>query len=172
MKIIIPDIPREGIDVDVHEAVSFDDSLFTVRGQLRVEKAGVEIWIRGTLRAEGGLQCSRCLTTVVSEMTIPVDVLYQPLEEMKGNDRREMTSDELDLDFYRGDELDIGGLLQEQVALNIPMKPLCHDACKGLCSQCGADLNLSTCTCGRGKRDPRFEELKKMEQNMKGDVSG
>ncbi len=167
MKIAIPDIPKEGIDLDVRETLSSDDSLFTVAGQLHIEKAGVEIWIRGSLKAEGELQCSRCLTTVAGTMTIPVDVLYHPLDELKGEDHYEVKSEELDLDFYRGDELDIGRLLREQVALNIPMKPLCHEACKGLCPLCGADLNAGDCGCSRSDIDPRFEELRKLTRERK-----
>lgn len=167
MKIVIPDIPKEGIDVDVQETLSSDDSLFTISGQLRIEKVGVEIWIRGNLKADVSLQCSRCLKSITGEITIPVDVIYHPLEELAGEDHHEIQSEELDLDFYAGDELDISRLLREQVALNVPMKPLCHEACKGLCPGCGTDLNLGTCACSRNNIDERFGELKKLIQERK-----
>ncbi len=167
MKIVIPDIPKEGVDIDVQETLSSDDSPFTINGRLHIEKAGVEIRLQGNLKADVSLQCSRCLTIHTGEMTIPVDVIYHPIEELVGDDHHEIQSEELDLDFYAGDELDISRLLREQVALNIPMKPLCHEACKGLCPRCGTDLNLSTCACSRNHIDPRFGELKKLMQERK-----
>ena len=46
-----------------------------------------------------------------------------------------------------------------QQQLNIPMKPLCRPDCKGLCAQCGADLNLGACACTPPKSDPRWAAL-------------
>jgi uncharacterized protein len=167
MKILIPDIPKEGLDVDIQETLAADDTLFSIEGRLKVEKAGDEIMVRGDLKAGVDLQCSRCLKKFTGDLTIPVDVVYHPVEELRGTDQHEIASDELDLDFYAGDELDIDRLLKEQVALNVPMKPLCNDSCRGFCPNCGTDLNVSTCSCSQKNIDPRFQELKKLLKERK-----
>jgi uncharacterized protein len=40
------------------------------------------------------------------------------------------------------------------------MKPLCSEACKGLCPQCGTNLNRGSCECQNKWHDPRFEKLR------------
>lgn len=167
MKILIPDIPKEGIDVDIQETITSDDTLFTIHGRLNVQKAGRDVMVKGNLKAEVELQCSRCLKKFTNDLSIPVDVVYHPVEELKGEDHHEITSEELDLDFYSGDELDIMNLLKEHVALNIPMKPICNDLCRGLCLNCGTDMNMSACSCSLKNTDPRFQELKKLLKERK-----
>jgi DUF177 domain-containing protein len=167
MKILIPDIPKEGIDVEIQETLTSDSAVFTVHGRLRVQKAASEVMVEGNLKAEVELQCSRCLKKFRGDMSIPVDVVYHPVDELKGDDHHEIASEDLDLDFYIGDELDIDRLLKEQVALNIPMKPLCNDFCKGLCPNCGTDLNEDTCSCSLKITDSRFQELKKLLNERK-----
>jgi uncharacterized protein len=66
------------------------------------------------------------------------------------------------MDFYSGEELNLLDLLTEQIELNLPMKPLCSDLCKGICLRCGADLNAGNCSCTVKDIDPRFEALKKL----------
>lgn len=160
MKILIPDIPKEGLDVVVDETLLFDGEPSTVSGSLRVEKSGGEIIVSGNLIAKMELQCGRCLRKYPKDLAIPVDVCYHPIEDLVPEEYHEVTADELDLDFYSGEELDISVLLVEQIALNAPMKPLCDDLCKGLCPKCGADLNVNPCSCVREWVDPRFLPLK------------
>ncbi len=141
MNVLISDIPPEGLDLELNEAVESDTIISPVRGKLRVEKVGTEIIITGNLEAEMKLECSRCLKEFHSRLSVPVQVVYHPVEDLKGADTHEVRPEELDMDFYSGEELDLLTLGREQIELNIPMKPLCSDACKGLCSRCGADLN-------------------------------
>jgi uncharacterized protein len=162
MKIIISDIPKEGLDLQIEEEVAFGNISAPVKAQLRVEKLGTEILVRGNFTAEVILQCSRCLKDFTHIISVPVDAVYHPIDELKGEDHYEIKNEELDTDFYSGDELELTTLLQEQIDLNIPMKPLCADICKGICPVCGIDLNLNNCTCQDKKIDPRFEGLKKL----------
>jgi len=163
MKIRIPDIPDEGLTLDIEESIDTNSVLSPVSARLRIEKAGAEIMVRGDLRAEIKLICSRCLKEYNGKLTVPVDVVYHPVEELKDEAHlNEVKSEELDLDFYSGEEIDLLALVKEQVELNIPMKPLCDDACKGICPKCGTDLNIRSCTCSVKDIDPRFESLKKL----------
>lgn len=161
MKILISEIPNEGLDIDESENIESDIIRLPVQIRLRVEKVGTEVMIRGNLIAEAYLQCSRCVGDFCSVLTVPVDVVYHPLAELKGDESHEVASDELNTDFYSGDELDILSLINEQIELALPMKPLCSDLCKGICPQCGADLNTGTCTCIRQATDTRLAALKK-----------
>ena len=162
MKIIISDIPLEGLELDFNSSVESGALLSPVRACLRIDKHGTEVEVKGELTAEAMLQCSRCLNEFQKSLSIPFDVVYHPMEELKGEDTHEVKSEELDTDFYSGDELDMDILIKEQIALNLPMKPLCAELCKGLCPGCGTDLNKAQCACNLEKTDPRFESLKKL----------
>lgn len=168
MKILIPDIPDEGLDVDVTEAfVSEEVPLVSpVRAHLELTKQFSEIIITGSISAELELECSRCLQKYRRYMNEAVHVVYHPLTEIEA-DRNELKDDEMDMGFYQGDELDLQELVREQVLLNIQMKPLCDERCKGICSQCGTDLNLHACDCDTKKVDARLEVLKQLLEQRK-----
>jgi uncharacterized protein len=51
-------------------------------------------------------------------------------------------------------------LLREQIQLALPMKPLCTEACRGLCPECGTNLNRTQCDCTPTWEDPRLAPLK------------
>jgi uncharacterized protein len=162
MKIVISEIPKEGFDTEFEETIQSESFTAPVRAQFRIEKVGTEVTVKGNLKAKMALQCSRCLNRFYREVEIPIELVYHPVEELKGEEHHEIAAEELNMDFYTGDELDLLDLLKEQVVLNIPMKPLCSELCKGICPRCGTDLNADTCTCGTENIDPRFEELKKL----------
>ena len=77
-------------------------------------------------------------------------------------DEREIEDDDLTTAYYSDGLLDIGELLREQFQLALPMKPLCSDACRGLCAQCGANLNRTECECAPAWEDPRLAPLKSL----------
>lgn len=161
MKIVIADIPDEGLIVDIEEPLSTEDVKLSspVVSRLSINKVGSEIIISGRLRAAMDLQCSRCLKDFKRDLDIPVNVVYHPVEDVEA-ERHALRDDEMDMGFYKGDELDLQELIKEQVLLNGEMKPLCSDQCKGICPKCGTDLNTGQCNCGTKEIDPRLEVLK------------
>ena len=77
----------------------------------------------------------------------------------------ELEEEDLDLSFYEGEEIDLSPLVQEQIILALPTRPLCRESCKGLCPQCGVNLNVQTCTCATVVDDPRLEVLRTLRVN-------
>ncbi|MEJ2696405.1 MAG: DUF177 domain-containing protein [Candidatus Sulfobium sp.] len=168
MKILIADIPDEGLEIDLEEKIETEDAtLFSpVFGHLEVNRTGDEIEVRGGLHAELGLRCSRCLKDFERRIDIPVSAVYLPVEDSSAG-RHALRDDEMDTGFYKGEELDLHDLVREQVLLNIQIKPLCSESCKGLCPKCGADLNTETCSCVTKEIDPRLEVLKNFLEKRK-----
>jgi uncharacterized protein len=105
------------------------------------------------------LSCSRCLERFQLPVDSAFDVRYLPQSENVG-DEREVEEDDLSDAFYRDDAIDLAQLMEEQFYLALPMKPLCRDTCKGLCANCGANLNVETCDCQVRWEDPRLAGLK------------
>jgi uncharacterized protein len=131
--------------------VDLDVDIFKDKEKFRLE---------GTVRTELELPCSRCL----EPFRFPVDASFEqrflPASEMIGGHEREMQDEDIDISYYRDDRIDLNELLREQFYLALPMKPLCRDDCKGLCAQCGTNLNTGACSCAAGWEDPRLAPLK------------
>jgi uncharacterized protein len=106
------------------------------------------------------LACSRCLEPFRWPVDSSFDLRYEPRPAVATDHEREVHDDDLSTAYYDDDTIDLGQLMREQFYLSIPMKPLCTDACKGLCPQCGANRNRGTCGCTTEWQDPRLVALK------------
>ena len=114
----------------------------------------------GTARTELELGCSRCLESFRMPVNPSFDLRYLPAAEMSSDSEREVREEDLETSYYRDDQIDLNELLREQFYLALPMKPLCSENCKGLCPQCGTNLNTGTCSCTPVWEDPRLAPLK------------
>ena len=164
MKILISDIGDEGLDVEFEETIETGEVklLSPAKASFHIDKVNEEILVKGDLSALLEMECSRCLKQFEEERDVKVNVVLHPLEELRGEEKHEIKDDELDMGFYRGDELDLKDLLREQILLTIPMKPLCSEGCRGICPWCGADMNIVNCTCEKKGPDQRLTVLKKL----------
>ena len=126
-----------------------------------VEKAGKETFrVSGRVRTRLELVCSRCVEPFDVPMAAPFDLRYVPQVENAGEGEREIAEDDLTTAYYREGMLDISDLLREQFQLALPMKPLCSDECRGLCPECGTNLNRTLCSCSPKWEDPRLAPLR------------
>lgn len=159
MKVKISEIPDEGLEIDEYVSLKLDGGTAPGRINLKVEKKGTQVFVQGNLDAELELVCSRCLKQFRKAVSVPVDSVYHPAEELT-QESHELEPGELETGFYKGDELDVDQLASEQLLLNLPMKALCDEGCKGICPSCGADLNRETCGCSLSQKSgPGFKRL-------------
>lgn len=162
MKLLLSDVTDNGLDLEFEARLEPEafKLLTPVKVSLRISKVSSELLINGSFTGSVELQCSRCLKNFIKDLEGGIDVVYHPIEELTGEDKHEVKDEELDMDFYKDNELDLQELVKEQIILSIPMKPLCSETCKGICSQCGTDLNTGICACEKEYIDPRFSVLK------------
>jgi uncharacterized protein len=113
------------------------------------------------------LRCSRCLEAHVLPVRAVFDLRYLPQSANTGEGEREVEDDDLTTAYYRDERIDLGDLVREQLYLALPMKPLCREDCRGLCAECGANLNLTTCGCARRWEDPRLAALRALLDERK-----
>ena len=114
----------------------------------------------GRVRTELELTCSRCIETYRFPIDAEFDQRYLPSSAASSEADREVEEDDLETSYYTDDEIDLSQLMREQFYLALPMKPLCREDCKGLCAQCGTNLNTGTCDCAPVWEDPRLAALK------------
>jgi uncharacterized protein len=118
----------------------------------------------GTVKAELELGCSRCLEPFRMPVDAAFDIRYLPASAASTEPEREVEEEDLGTSYYTDDQIDLNELLREQFYLALPMKPLCQEGCRGLCAQCGTNLNTGTCTCAPAWEDPRLAGLKALKR--------
>ena len=157
----VSDIPDEGLTIQDRALLGspFSDPSWRLeRVDLRAERDGDDVVVVGEIDATVPVACGRCLEEFPVRARAAVDVRLIP--RPPGGDRVELGSDDLDLDFYDHDEVNVSGLVESETALALPMKPLCREDCRGLCPTCGANRNVTRCACPERAPDPRLAALK------------
>ena len=101
------------------------------------------------------MPCDRCLDEV--EMTFPVVIDRRVV--LTPQPDADDAPDKDELSFLDGCMLDVDKLVCDEVVVALPSKVLCREDCKGLCSNCGANLNHETCSCGHDPSDLRMAAI-------------
>jgi uncharacterized protein len=128
-----------------------------VRGELRVESVVEGILVTGRVEADTALECSRCLEAFCGRVHVQLcEMFVSPGHE------------QIDDDAYlvSGTEVDLEPMLRDAVTLALPLKPLCQEACKGLCPTCGKRRDLGPCECRDDETDPRWAALSALREQL------
>jgi uncharacterized protein len=175
MKVNVSNVPEWGLEVDVEldaRQIDLADAGADLAGALhlqgRVLKAGDEILLEGKLRATFNLNCSRCLKNFVQPLEFDVSATYVQTPADRPDGRAETAFEEDTRITFSDDEIDLLSGIREDVLLNIPVKPLCSEDCRGLCVLCGTDLNEGECTCRKEDVDLRFAPLRDIRAQLEG----
>jgi uncharacterized protein len=145
-----------GDDLDAYRIVAPVDLAF------EIHKDKDKFRLVGHVTTELELACSRCLEPFRLPVAAPFDLRYLPVSEVSSDGEREVGDEDLETSYYENDAIDLNELLREQFYLALPMKPLCRDDCRGLCAQCGTNLNTGSCDCAPVWEDPRLAPLKQL----------
>ena len=119
---------------------------------------------RGKIRGKVALPCDRCTEETILPISFEFDEfegypqqnIDDDVEELWGEARVITVEDGVTL-------LDFGALLWEEFIITLPTKPLCNTLCKGMCTQCGKNLNEGICACGDEDTDPRMAALRNLK---------
>jgi len=177
MKINVITIPEEGLSVQFSLAGSlFPDliskagtgvgqaafALGTVDVAGSIRRYGQSLSFTGRFSTVMATTCGRCLED--AQLPVAADFSYTLLPATgTGKDEVELQTEDLEIVYYDGEVIDLDPMIAEQIILQIPMKVLCGESCRGLCPQCGANLNMGGCDCRKDFIDPRWAALKKIK---------
>lgn len=169
MRLIVSGIPEEGLSQKFDLPVSITDKTgkVTAHVQTSIRRYGDRVLVEGTAEMPASFECSRCLTKFTSPIDIRFLEEYLPAPKTDGDADKELTRKELNLNYYYGDEIDICRLVEEQLQLAVPMKPLCRENCPGICPGCGINRNKGACGCSNHGIDPRLMPLKRLKDSMR-----
>ncbi|MDD2540927.1 MAG: DUF177 domain-containing protein [Desulfuromonadaceae bacterium] len=174
MKIVVDHIKDTPVAIHFDEPVEKfpllsgmqDDKICSITGNIQgdmtVTREYENIRVTGRVSAPLGLSCSRCLADFTSFIDTSFTIFFRKEAVIAATTEDELELGEMDLlsSSYSGDEIDLTHEIEEQIAMEIPLKPLCNDACKGLCHECGIDLNTSSCSCSKEPVTLTFSALK------------
>ncbi len=139
-----------GLDIDeVHQTLG-DLKVHYVRGYLLLTRTNRGVLAKGQFSTELEAECARCLEPFALALDVPMEEIFS-------------FSSAAD-PVYVIDEgwLDLRKPLREQILLTMPMHLLCRPDCKGLCPNCGQNLNEGPCRCEPQEVDPRLAVLKNL----------
>ncbi len=172
----IEEIPEGGFSFDVladkeHFGIDQPDCTLVdgvkVKGKLtKIER---EICFSGDLEAQLKVACTRCLKPFPFEVKSKIQVHFIPrIKEPSPGSEVEIKETDIEKEVYENDRVDLSGPVRDQILLDVPLMCLCQEDCKGICPECGIDLNSNQCECNsEGKIDPRFAELLKLKDKLK-----
>ena len=171
----LDEIPEEGLNLKWKEdgvsllaylenlsKVDFDFET-PLQSEVQIHKVGRSVLIKGSVQTHLRLQCVRCLKEFSYPLSSIFELTLYPLKGTAFAEETELGEKEIESSFFQEGEIYLSEIACEQVFLEIPYQPLCHEGCKGLCSVCGQDLNLSSCKCVKDEFGSGFAALNKLK---------
>lgn len=172
MRIAARDLRKRPIELKIHEQPEFFDLkdkdfqfLGWVKGQLTIKLIKSEVFVQGFLEVRVRTYCVRCLSPVEMVLRPEVNLIYahEPrLLEPPGA----FNVEEDIIYYYDGELVEPGEELRELIMAELPHFPLCREDCRGLCPQCGVNLNKEGCKCKQAD-NKEFPDWKKKIKQVK-----
>ena len=134
-----------------------------LQSEAKIWKANHSVFVKGRIETTLRLRCVRCLNEFAYPLASTYELTLHPLKEASFDEEVELDESEMESSFFEEGEIRLSEIACEQIFLEIPYQPLCHEECKGLCSGCGKDLNFFSCQCVKEDFGSGFSALKKLK---------
>jgi uncharacterized protein len=138
---------------DVAKAEIEDFVLTNITGVVRVGRTQQGLVMQGNFSGDTTLECVRCLKDFSHHLVWEIAELYAFSHKSVG---------EAGLILPESAQIDLASLLREYALLEVPINPIHDPECKGLCIECGQDLNEKDCGHSQHNEDSPFAALKKL----------
>ena len=133
-----------------------------IQVRLDLSRTGRIVLVKSRVEARVRCTCARCLDPFALNLSSEFKMSLRPRPDpgLAPPEGIELSREDLETDFYEGEEVDLSPLIQDQVLLTLPPKVICREDCRGLCQRCGKNLNREACQCASAEVDPRLAPLK------------
>ena len=179
MEIQIEQIKQEGLALEFEKSVETFPALAEmvakgecefaapIRTALRALRIGDMVEVDGDIETSVCLPCSRCLQPFETSLKSHFAITYMQQAEDVTMDTEpqeiELSVEDMGIVYFQGGKIKLIDTIQEHVIMEFPLRALCKQDCKGLCSKCGADLNQDPCDCDRRSSPGKFAVLKNLK---------
>jgi len=140
--------------------LGFEDPLNV---SVEIYRAGGKYVLEGSLNGSLQVRCDRCTESYRRELKTAFRLFLAPPPRDGFDEEVALTPEDLAGDFIVGETVELDDIIREQIYLAVPMKSLCRIDCRGLCPECGADLNQGDCRCLKSSGRPEFAKLKNLK---------
>jgi uncharacterized protein len=181
----VDEVKEAGLFLDVEEPLSMFPVLVEISEsgscqfvgpvtiQVKVFLAHDMVEVEGQAAVEAIFTCSCCLKefeqSVASDFALTYcrELPQVEIEDDGDDEGAELSAEDMGLILFDGQEIDLTESIQEQLVMALPGRPVCDVKCKGLCPQCGVDLNLDSCDCAPQNVNLKMAALKDFKVNKK-----
>ncbi|WP_058303875.1 YceD family protein [Gorillibacterium timonense] len=163
MQINVKELTLKGKNVQLHESMDMSgllsgrqdlEAFGVLEADLAAYADGNIAVVDGMLKLPVTMVCSRCLGSVQETLSIPFREKFT-----LGSISAEAGEEQDDLHQVQEDLVELAPYVEEAVWMALPYIPLCKEDCRGLCPECGTNLNERDCGCSTEKIDPRLAGL-------------
>ena len=163
---LLPGVIDLGPDIRQKSPLAAAGQVELIRENRGAREVVEDIRLVGKFSTKVEVRCARCLEPVAADVGEAFDLLYRPLGVDAKGDEASISRAETEIGYYQGEGLLLEDVLKEQILLALPVKQVCSAECKGLCPQCGVNLNLESCDCVSTMRDPRWSALEEIRKKL------
>jgi uncharacterized protein len=128
-----------------------------VRGRAR--RKGKRVRLSGEIKTKLEKPCDRCLHSVILPVELAFEATFVSPDEELARESPVLEAEDLDASILEGSAIDMDEVVREQILLAADERTLCREKCRGLCPQCGVNLNDERCACESSEVDPRWDAL-------------
>lgn len=126
---------------------------------LNLTKLEPDYYLRGKMKFGVEQNCDRCAEGFVLPVDHSFDVALAHVSVKAKKAELTDESEELDINFFEGNEIELVPVIEEQFFLSLPYQSICREECKGICQQCGKNLNVAECACQKNRKLTPFSVL-------------
>jgi uncharacterized protein len=173
----IDNIPHEGLHLEtVWDRALIDETLSEI-GQtglsgtslsldLTISRVGMKVILEGSVNVLVELTCVRCLSVFSRPLEPQFRYIFWPKSQKNLPEEVELRQEDLEIAYFQGEHIDLRPMVREQTYLNMPNHPHCSETCRGLCPECGVNLNTESCSCSEknDKKNTPFGVLKRLQK--------
>ena len=149
------------------ESIHWDGSLLNlVDGDVNLLRTHQGIVANAQVSVESPVVCSRCITIYEVQMTLNIEEEFFRISDINLIPDQGVLWEQEGTLIDSDNILDLTEVIRQYAIAHLPMKPLCGSTCKGLCQQCGVNLNELKCSCLDDSIDPRWAGLLELSENQ------
>jgi uncharacterized protein len=149
---------REEIENLDPEIVALD----ALSGTVQLMRTFDGVLATGVLSTSLGLVCDRCLNPFVAEVAVELEDEFKPSIDISTGASLPVAPEDEGSVIDDHHVLNLQEVLRQRILLSQPIHPLCRSDCRGLCANCGQNLNEGACSCAEAEIDPRWAALRQL----------
>lgn len=130
---------------------------------LKVTKLEPDYVLSGEVAFRVEYTCDRCAEQFVLPIQHRFELAFARANKTVSAQDFQEQSEQLDIEWFVGDDIDLLPLFEEQFMLSLPYKMVCSTTCKGICQQCGKNLNEGDCHCASASADSPFAVIETLK---------